>query len=313
MPSRTREEDLEIDAAPTSINPYEVLSIDKDVTADQVKSAYRKAALKYHPDKAAEGEKEAAHTKFQEIAFAYAVLSDERRRKRYDATGNTSESLDIDDDDFDWTSFFREQFENVVNEDAINKFSEEYKGSAEERSHVLQAYERHKGNMEKLYEDVMLSDMLEDEDRFRAIIRSAIEAGDVEAFRKFTDESEAAREKRMERARKKKAKEAKEAAQAEKEMDEDPKSKKNRSKAKKGAGDMSNLAALIQSRQKDRSADFLAGLEAKYAGDERGKKGKKRGQDEPSEEVFAKNRKVGKSDVAAADAGTRRSKRSRKV
>lgn len=43
-----RAEDLEIDEPP-SVEPYEVLGLDKTATADQVKSAYRKAALKWHP------------------------------------------------------------------------------------------------------------------------------------------------------------------------------------------------------------------------------------------------------------------------
>jgi DnaJ family protein C protein 9 len=46
MPSKTEEL---VDEPPTSINPYRVLDLEKDATADQIKSAYRKAALKYHP------------------------------------------------------------------------------------------------------------------------------------------------------------------------------------------------------------------------------------------------------------------------
>src|ERR1700761_1323899 len=103
------------DEAPTSINPYEVLDLAKEATAEEVKSAYRKSALKHHPDKAAPEDRDTAHTKFQEIAFAYAILSDPRRRSRYDTTGRTEESLDIDDDDFNWTDFFRTQYKEVVN------------------------------------------------------------------------------------------------------------------------------------------------------------------------------------------------------
>lgn len=51
MPSKIDMDDIEIDEAPTSVNPYKVLSLDKEATADQVKTAYRKAALKWHPGK----------------------------------------------------------------------------------------------------------------------------------------------------------------------------------------------------------------------------------------------------------------------
>ncbi|KAK5723613.1 hypothetical protein LTR15_005312 [Elasticomyces elasticus] len=308
MPSRTHDEDIEVDEAPTEIDPYAILSVEQNATADQIKSAYRKAALKHHPDKASPEDKDAAHTRFQEIAFAYAILSDERRRKRYDTTGNTSDSLDLEDDDFDWTSFFREQYKSAVTETSINKFADEYKGSEEEQRHVLDAYEKVKGNMEALYGRVMLSDMLDDEDRFRVIIDKAIEDGEVDEHKKYAEESEASRKKRMDRARKRKEKEEKEAQKAEAEMEEDPKSRNSKSKAKGGDADMDGLAALIQQRQQGRSAEgFIAGLEAKYANETKGGKGKKgtkraSSDDEPSEEAFAKNRAAGKDGDATPGA-----------
>ena len=142
-------------------------------------------------DKAADGEKEAANKKFQEIAFAYAILSDDRRRKRYDLTGSTAESLE-DDEEFDWLSFYRGQFENVINDEAITKFSEEYKGSDEERTDLLKAYKSYKGRLDHIYEAVMLSDILLDDDRFREILDDAISKGEIPsypAYEKETDET----------------------------------------------------------------------------------------------------------------------------
>lgn len=66
------------------------------ITLDAIKKAYRRLALLNHPDKhgtASEDEKRARSLKFQQVGFAYAVLSDEKRRKRYDATGRTDESF----------------------------------------------------------------------------------------------------------------------------------------------------------------------------------------------------------------------------
>ncbi|KXS94576.1 hypothetical protein AC578_7515 [Pseudocercospora eumusae] len=281
MPKRTRKEaeaeDIEVDEAPTSINPYTVLDVAKDADQDTIKKAYRKAALKNHPDKVPESGKESAHTKFQEIAFAFAILSDERRRKRYDTTGRTEESLDLEDDDFDWVDFFRAQFHEVVTVERIQQFSNEYKGSEEEREAVLEAYKKCKGDMAKIYEIVMLSDMLEDEERFREIIDGAIEKGSVEEYKKYAQESESARQKRMDRARKAKEREAREAE----EVKETEKKKGKKSKQE----DLGDLAAMIQKRQQDRAGGFLDRLEEKYGGGGGG------GMSEPPEEAFAANRK----------------------
>ncbi|MCQ2383867.1 MAG: molecular chaperone DnaJ [Paludibacteraceae bacterium] len=64
---------------------YEVLGVDKKATADEIKKAYRKKAIQYHPDKNP-GDKE-AEEKFKEAAEAYEVLSDENKRARYDQYG----------------------------------------------------------------------------------------------------------------------------------------------------------------------------------------------------------------------------------
>ncbi|MCA9342365.1 molecular chaperone DnaJ [Candidatus Saccharibacteria bacterium] len=62
---------------------YEVLGIDKNASADEIKKAFRKAAVKHHPDK--EGGDE---SKFKEINEAYEVLKDQQKRQRYDQFGH---------------------------------------------------------------------------------------------------------------------------------------------------------------------------------------------------------------------------------
>ncbi len=64
---------------------YEVLDVQKNATADEIKKAYRKKAIQYHPDKNP-GNKE-AEEKFKEAAEAYGVLSDPDKRARYDQYG----------------------------------------------------------------------------------------------------------------------------------------------------------------------------------------------------------------------------------
>lgn len=65
---------------------YEVLGVSKQVTKDELKSAYRKLAIKYHPDKN-QGDAE-AEERFKEASEAYDVLSDDNKRARYDRFGH---------------------------------------------------------------------------------------------------------------------------------------------------------------------------------------------------------------------------------
>ena len=67
---------------------YEVLGINKSATADQIKSAYRKLAVKYHPDK--NPDDKAAEEKFKEASEAYHVLSNSERKQNYDNFGHAA-------------------------------------------------------------------------------------------------------------------------------------------------------------------------------------------------------------------------------
>lgn len=68
---------------------YEILGVAKGATDAELKSAYRKAALKWHPDKNADNKAE-AETKFKEINEAYQVLSDKQKRQAYDQFGHSA-------------------------------------------------------------------------------------------------------------------------------------------------------------------------------------------------------------------------------
>jgi molecular chaperone DnaJ len=66
---------------------YEILGVAHDATADQIKSAYRKAAMQYHPDRNP-GKKDEVEHKFRESTEAYSVLSDPQKRETYDRFGH---------------------------------------------------------------------------------------------------------------------------------------------------------------------------------------------------------------------------------
>jgi curved DNA-binding protein len=64
---------------------YDILGVKKNASEEEIKKAYRKLALKYHPDRN-QGNKE-AEERFKEVSEAYAVLSDKKKRQEYDAVG----------------------------------------------------------------------------------------------------------------------------------------------------------------------------------------------------------------------------------
>ena len=98
-------------ASPQKRDYYEVLGVDRTATQEQIKQAYRQLALKWHPDRNPAPD---ATDKFREIAEAYAVLSDDTKRKTYDTMGHAgiSERWSAEDlfRDFDFGDFFGGRF-----------------------------------------------------------------------------------------------------------------------------------------------------------------------------------------------------------
>jgi molecular chaperone DnaJ len=70
-------------------DPYEVLGLSREAGADEIKSAYRRLARRYHPD--VNPDDPSAEEKFKEVGEAYSVLSDPERRARFDRFGTTDE------------------------------------------------------------------------------------------------------------------------------------------------------------------------------------------------------------------------------
>src|ERR1700722_2557533 len=70
---------------------YEVLGVARECTADDLKKAYRRLAMQYHPDRN-QGDKQ-AEERFKEVGEAYSCLSDPQKRQRYDAFGHAGDGM----------------------------------------------------------------------------------------------------------------------------------------------------------------------------------------------------------------------------
>ena len=97
---------------------YEVLGVPKDSSEKDLKGAYRKLAMKYHPDRSEEPD---AEEKFKELSEAYAVLSDPEKRQKYDQFGHAGINSQYSQEDL---------FRGVNFEDLLKDFG--FGGGAEE-------------------------------------------------------------------------------------------------------------------------------------------------------------------------------------
>lgn len=221
----------------------------------------------------------------------------------------------IDADGFNWSDYYREQYADAISADNIRKFANKYKGSDEEKDDILVAYEKYKGKMNAIYETVMLSDVLMDDERFRAIIDEAIESGDVKRYKAYTNEGQKLKDARIAAAKG----EATEAEEYAKELGVHDKlfggqkGSKGKGKAQKNKENSEDsLAALIRGRHKERGDALLDALAEKYGATSKKSK-KKQVEEEPDEEAFqtaaARLRKKKKATEEPAPRVTKKSRR----
>ena len=303
------------------VDLYTVLSLERNATLDAIKKAYRRLALVCHPDKHAtstDQAREDASTKFQQIGFAYAVLSDSKRKARYDSTGKTDEGLDLEPGEGGWEAYFEDLFDRVTR-GKLDEIKKEYQGkclalndsssitlfyilgSSEEIEDLKTAYHNTNGSLGELMSFVPHSTH-EDESRFIAILSDLIEKGQLSATPTWLSSSKD--EKAKLGRRKQGEKEAKEAEIAAKELgvwDEfygsgKKTERKEKGKRKDNAGaeadeDHSALQVLMRNRTKNMDS-FFDGLAAKYSEtapkDSSRSKGKKRRNDSVEDNKLSK-------------------------
>lgn len=243
-----------------STNLYEIMGVPSTVDSNGINQAYRKLALKYHPDRANGDAK-----KFQALSAVHSILSDPAKRKLYDDVG----SLDSEDmtDDFDtWYQYFRNLFPAISVTD-IDNFVSKYRGSEDEKADVLELYERFDGDLFLMHNYIMGSDDDEAEQRICDLIDNAIKQNGItmkSTYKKIKAKFISNNSKRV--AKRKKA----------------TSSSSSSSSSRKG-DDLADLAAQITRQQAGRSAG-MASLFAKYGGGEED-------DDEISEEAFQATRK----------------------
>ena len=116
---------------------YEVLGVKKSSSKDEIKKAYRKLALKYHPDKN-KGDK-GAEEKFKEGSEAYHVLSDDKRRENYDQFGHAAFQGGGQGGfgNFDFSSSFSDIFEDVFGDFGFGGSGQSRRGRRNNRGNDL--------------------------------------------------------------------------------------------------------------------------------------------------------------------------------
>lgn len=157
-----------------------------NITASQLRKAYYKRALLYHPDKQSNASNpeqlEKTKLKFQAVSLAYSILSDPSKKNEYDASGELYDEDDISGSGTEaWRDYFKSTFGEVTPDD-IDKFSSSYKCSEAEESDVLKYYTQFKGNLDKMLECVMCSDIVDQKRWVDDYILPAISKGDIEDY-----------------------------------------------------------------------------------------------------------------------------------
>ncbi|KAF6198840.1 hypothetical protein GE061_006863 [Apolygus lucorum] len=245
-----------------SENLYEVLSIEKTATTEDIKKAYRKLSLVVHPDRVGDDEKEEATEKFKILSKIHATLSDKDKRSAYDDTGC------VDDDDSlnnDWTEYWRLLFKKITDDD-IRNYEAKYKGGDEEKTDLLKAYQKFDGDIDMILDHVPFSHP-EDIPRFQEILRPMIDSKEIPYHKRFLNDNpkkQAARKRKYDL-------EAKHVKKIEKENE-----RKQQQETEEMDVEASALNAIML-RKKEREAEFngfLANLEAKYARPKRSSKSK---------------------------------------
>lgn len=265
-PKFVMEENKEVPAG----DYYEVLGVSKTATQKEIKKAYRKTALKVHPD---HNKSPDANEQFQHLAKVHAVLSDPKKRERYDRHGPLDDQEDTEEfnDCYDyWRSVFP-----AFSENDIEKFKEEYVGSSMEDDDLTGAYHKHKGDMALVMDCVPYAEADQLKRLTKRLTVLVSEGKAEETWLGQVTITSKGLEKKLNKRANKEAKEA-EVERARLGLSADFGSGK---KGEKEGDVPADLFAVIQQRQQNRQSQqgsFLDQLAEKYGKPAKKKKSKKK-------------------------------------
>lgn len=237
------------------IDPYETLKVSKEATEQDIKKSYRKLCLLHHPDKLinkTEPEIGQSKLEFEKIQFSHLVLSDEKKRKRYDKTGSLE---DVGDSEFDWFEYFTNTKAEIT-EESIAKDKSEYQGSSDEEEDIIESWLENNGEFLKLFETIPHTEISKtDEARLFNKISDLLRDGIIETTTNW-EQYKKKRKQLFGKLLKSTKDESKEAEELKKEI------LKN-----KKLDTEDDLKQLIQKKNAGRIDDLIANIEAKYGND----------------------------------------------
>ncbi|CAG9813851.1 unnamed protein product [Phaedon cochleariae] len=216
---------------------YEILKVDRNASEKEIKKAYYRLSLLFHPDRVDDDHKEIATEKFKALGKIHSILQNPDKRNLYNESGQFDDEMDTS---FNCMDYWRNMFKKIEIKD-IQKYEREYIGSDTELRDIKRAYVGGKGNMDVILEMVPFSNC-DSEPRIIDIVQKMVDNEEVEYYKTFFNESKA---KKMRRHRK---------YEKEKKLSEQI--------------DMEELDKQIEANMQKRVAEFdtfISDLEARYA------------------------------------------------